>query len=76
MATFGTRHPSSGTFSHPGFDFRHTSGFAPRPFSAPFYMQQLHAYWRMEYIEAPRYPQAMKRPFTDSFSGNGCSRPR
>lgn len=28
-------------------------------------MQQLHAYWRMEYIEAPRYPQAMKRPFTD-----------
>ena len=28
-------------------------------------MQQLHAYWRMEYIEAPRYPAAMKRPFTD-----------
>ena len=28
-------------------------------------MQQLHAYWRMEYIEAPRYPQAMKRPFTE-----------
>jgi ATP adenylyltransferase len=28
-------------------------------------MQQLHAYWRMEYIEAPRYPREMKRPFTD-----------
>lgn len=28
-------------------------------------MQQLHAHWRMEYIEAPRYPAAMKRPFTD-----------
>jgi ATP adenylyltransferase len=27
-------------------------------------MQQLHAYWRMEYIEAPRFP-ASKRPFTD-----------
>src|SRR5512141_2307934 len=28
-------------------------------------MEQLHAYWRMEYIEAPRYPAAMKRPFTE-----------
>lgn len=28
-------------------------------------MQQLHAYWRMEYIEAPRYPPAMKRPFSE-----------
>ena len=28
-------------------------------------MQQLHAYWRMEYIEAPRYPAMMKRPFTE-----------
>jgi ATP adenylyltransferase len=28
-------------------------------------MQQLHPYWRMEYIEAPRYPDAMKRPFTE-----------
>jgi ATP adenylyltransferase len=28
-------------------------------------MQQLHAYWRMEYIEAPRYPAAMKCPFTE-----------
>lgn len=27
-------------------------------------MQQLHAYWRMEYIEAPRYPTA-KRPFSE-----------
>ena len=28
-------------------------------------MQQLHAYWRMDYIEAPRYPAAMKRPFSE-----------
>jgi ATP adenylyltransferase len=27
-------------------------------------MQQLHPYWRMDYIEAPRYP-ATKRPFTE-----------
>ena len=27
-------------------------------------MQQLHAYWRMEYIEAPRFPTS-ERPFTD-----------
>ncbi len=30
----------------------------------PFLMEQLHAYWRMEYIEAPRYPET-QRPFTD-----------
>jgi len=37
-----------------------------RGFSLPFpnTMEQLHAYWRMEYIEAPRYPET-KRPFTD-----------
>ena len=28
-------------------------------------MQQLHPYWRMEYIEAPRHPPEMKRPFTE-----------
>jgi ATP adenylyltransferase len=28
-------------------------------------MKQLHPYWRMEYIEAPRYPAAMARPFTE-----------
>lgn len=28
-------------------------------------MQQLHAYWRMEYIEAPHYPAKMKRPFSE-----------
>src|SRR4051812_26207783 len=28
-------------------------------------MQQLHAHWRMEYIEAPRYPAEMQRPFTE-----------
>ena len=27
-------------------------------------MQQLHPYWRMEYIEAPRYP-ATERPFLE-----------
>jgi ATP adenylyltransferase len=40
-----------------------------RPFSqtriATNHMQQLHAYWRMEYIEAPRYPAAMQRPFAE-----------
>ena len=29
-----------------------------------FLMQQLHAYWRMAYIEAPRFP-AVKKPFTE-----------
>lgn len=28
-------------------------------------MQQLHAYWRMDYIEAPHYPASMQRPFTE-----------
>src|ERR1700744_6415216 len=28
-------------------------------------MDQLHAYWRMAYIEAPRYPEAMKKPFSE-----------
>ena len=28
-------------------------------------MQQLHAHWRMEYIEAPRYPAKMRKPFTE-----------
>jgi ATP adenylyltransferase len=28
-------------------------------------MQQLHPHWRMEYIEAPRYPAKLKRPFTE-----------
>ncbi len=28
-------------------------------------MQQLHPYWRMAYIEAPRYPAKSKRPFTE-----------
>jgi ATP adenylyltransferase len=27
-------------------------------------MEQLHAYWRMEYIEAPRFPET-KRPFSE-----------
>lgn len=39
----------------------------PSPeFLLPFLilMEQLHAYWRMEYIEAPRYPET-KRPFTE-----------
>lgn len=33
-------------------------------YSTAFNMQQLHAYWRMEYIEAPRFPE-VKRPFTE-----------
>lgn len=47
------------------------SGLLLRPFyrvrraSFTHHMQQLHAYWRMEYIEAPRYPAAMQRPFTE-----------
>ena len=28
-------------------------------------MDHLHAYWRMEYIAAPRYPERMERPFTE-----------
>jgi ATP adenylyltransferase len=28
-------------------------------------MQQLHPYWRMAYIEAPRVPAEMKRPFSE-----------
>lgn len=28
-------------------------------------MQQLHPYWRMAYIQAPRYPAKLKRPFTE-----------
>jgi len=27
-------------------------------------MQQLHPYWRMEYIEAPRFPATL-RPFSE-----------
>ena len=56
-----------------GFDIPRRRRFADRPFSTELRsgprttspMQQLHAYWRMEYIEAPRYPAAMKRPFTE-----------
>ena len=28
-------------------------------------MHQLHPYWRMDYIEAPRYPASMLRPFSE-----------
>jgi len=28
-------------------------------------MPQLHAYWRMEYVQAPGYPAGMERPFTE-----------
>jgi ATP adenylyltransferase len=48
------------TFRGPQFSLRLL--FFARP---PTTMQQLHAYWRMEYIEAPRYPADMKRPFTE-----------
>lgn len=48
-----------------GFDFPGSRGFAPTPYPAIKHMQQLHAYWRMEYIEAPRYPPEMRRPFSE-----------
>jgi ATP adenylyltransferase len=44
-----------------GFDFPGKLLFVSRLF---FPMQQLHPFWRMDYIEAPRYP-ATDRPFTD-----------
>jgi ATP adenylyltransferase len=44
----------------PGFDFARLPGFSGRPLT----MQQLHPYWRMDYIEAPRYPSG-KKPFTE-----------
>ena len=50
-----------GAAPHAGFDFAPRRGFRPPLLN----MQQLHAYWRMEYIEAPRYPARMKRPFTE-----------
>jgi ATP adenylyltransferase len=46
--------------THAGFDF----GRAPVSNRQPLTMQQLHPYWRMDYIEAPRYP-ATKKPFTE-----------
>jgi ATP adenylyltransferase len=49
------------SLAHPGFDFAEAASFDRHPLN----MQQLHAYWRMEYIEAPRYPAALKRPFTE-----------
>jgi ATP adenylyltransferase len=59
------------TEDEPGFDFAPVERLLrvlPSP-AAPYsfhpLMQQLHAYWRMEYIEAPRYPAAMKRPFSE-----------
>jgi len=45
----------------PGFDIPCASGFSPSPLNP----QQLHPYWRMEYIEAPRYPATLRRPFTE-----------
>lgn len=39
--------------------------FLPTGIGFTHHMQQLHAHWRMEYIEAPRYPAAMKRPFSE-----------
>src|SRR3954469_11047198 len=39
--------------------------FPPRARRSPALMQQLHPHWRMEYIDAPRYPASMKRPFSE-----------
>jgi ATP adenylyltransferase len=47
--------------AHAGFDFAYTGVLLDTPLNT----QQLHAYWRMDYIEAPRYPADLKRPFTD-----------
>ena len=47
--------------AYANFDFAQSQALAERLLN----MQQLHAYWRMEYIEAPRYPARMKRPFTE-----------
>jgi ATP adenylyltransferase len=44
-----------------GFDFASAGLFAEPPLNTP----QLHAYWRMAYIEAPRYPAELKRPFSE-----------
>lgn len=44
-----------------GFDINPSTRFIHRPLNP----QQLHPYWRMEYIEAPRYPAALTRPFTE-----------
>lgn len=44
-----------------GFDIGFMLGWTRHPLNP----QQLHPYWRMEYIEAPRYPAALKRPFTE-----------
>ena len=57
----GNPRPSPPARAHTGFDFADGRAFR-RPL---LNMQQLHAYWRMEYIEAPRYPAQMKRPFTE-----------
>jgi len=45
----------------PRFDNHPVASFLTRPLNP----QQLHPYWRMEYIEAPRYPAALKQPFTE-----------
>ena len=47
--------------SHSAIALRSPALFAVRPLNTP----QLHAYWRMAYIEAPRYPTDLKRPFTE-----------
>ena len=52
---------STTTGDRRGFDFADKLPFLGRLFPP---MQQLHPYWRMDYIEAPRYP-ATDRPFSD-----------
>ena len=55
--------------SEAGFDIPPPRPFPVPPADGPLPtrnpMQQLHAYWRMEYIAAPRYPERMERPFTE-----------
>jgi ATP adenylyltransferase len=46
---------------HSAIALRISEPFAGLPLNTP----QLHAYWRMAYIEAPRYPTESKLPFTE-----------
>ncbi len=52
---FGRSPRTAGTFDNPQVGAL---------LSDPSNMQQLHAYWRMEYIEAPRLPE-VARPFSE-----------
>ncbi len=52
----GPRHPA-----HSAIALGSATSLSDPPLNTP----QLHAYWRMAYIQAPRYPSELKRPFTE-----------